>query len=320
MQAVPFGAALRYEGRVMKLEDVILVTENRKGVETNYLSAVTDYLKLLAEIYRDNVTDLSEAIDGLYRTRQGRTFSEVYAAPNHSYYAKFCGGEGELKGFVSGALDEGKAVFAEKMCSTECFEILKTYGIGRDGHSFLNSLHYEAKEYSFKQGEILHNLNGCDYRVLSVLSEKNLLLMAQTDGQYILAINTVMYERFPKEEPLTEDNVIRGVEWGHGSYLGHDIMQIDLPGIMQEYGAVRELETVDDYRDEARRQFYAYQWIFKDKRLTFEIRWAAEKSMTGEFGTTDCREFETLLQKGRYDRRMKLSEEKRNEEQKEKSR
>lgn len=304
----------------MRLEDVILVTENQKGTETNYLSTVKDYFKLLAEIYLDNVTDLSEAVDELYRTKQNKALSEVYAAPNRSYYAKFCSSEGELKCFVSGILEEEKVVFDKEKCSTECMEVLKAYGMGKSEGGFCTSLQYEAKEYSFKRGEILHNLNGCDYRVLSVLSERNLLLMAQADGQFLLAINTVMYERFPKGEPLSADNVIRGVEWGHGIYLGHNIMKLNLPEIMQDYGAVHEMATVDEYRDEARRQFHVYQWLSKDDRLAFAVQWAAEKSMLEAFGTKDYEEFERLLQKGHYDQRIGFSEEKRKEKQEEKSR
>lgn len=293
----------------MRLDEIILVTENWKGTETNYLSTFEDYMKVLTEVYKDNLQDLSYAIDNLYQTKQERTFSETYAASNKSFYAKFCSGEGELRGFMLGLLDEKKALFDESRCSEECFEVLKAYGMGRDGHGIYNSLHYEPLEYTFRSGEVLHNMNGNDYLVLAVLKEKNLLVMSQTDGQYILAVNAVMYERTPKEGYVSKDSEIRGIEWGHGLYLGHDLTSINLPGIIQEYGNPRELRTTENYRNEARRQFNVYQWLAKEEGLAHAIQWAAEESMRNEFGTTSHSEFEERLQQGSYDSRMKAKHE-----------
>lgn len=309
----------------MKLEDMILVTENRKGTETIFLLNLPDYMEMVLKACEDSATDMADAIGQLYGTREGKGgCSELYFRGNVSSQASFCSSDGQLMGFLLGIgaeeAHEEKPVFDASRCSEECFEVLKAYGIGMDGHSLFNSLHYEAKEYAFKQGEILHNFNGSDYRVLAVLSEKNLLLMSQSDGQYILADNTVMYERSPKEGHPSGDSVIKGVEWGHGIYLGHDLMKIDLQGIMQEYGTIQKIETVDECRAEARRQFAIYKWLSKDERLEFAVQWAAENSLTGAFGTTDERQFETWLQRGDYDIRMKAQEEKRLEEKKENSR
>lgn len=304
---------------------MIFVTENCKGTEIIFLLTLRDYMELILKACEDSAVDMADAIGQLYDTKERKGgYSELYFRGNVSSQAEFCTSEAQLREFLSstGVENENseKIRFDVLRCSQDCLEVLKAYGIGTDGRSMSGSLHYEEKKYSFKQGEILHNLNGCDYRVLSVLSERNLLLMAQSDRQYIIALNTVMYERSPKECPLSEDSMVRGVEWGQGVYLGNDIMRIDLPGIMQEYGTAREIITVDEYRDEARRQFNVYQWLSKDDRLAFAVQWAAEQSLMGEFGTTDYREFETSLQKGHYDLRMKSNEEKRKEEQKEKSR
>ena len=160
----------------------------------------------------------------------------------------------------------------------------------------------------------MHNLNGYDYCVLSVLSEKNLLLLSQSDGQYIVASNAMMYERYPKDGKMSDDNIIKGVEWGHGVYLGHDITKLNLPGLLQEYGIEHEIATVDECRNEAIRQFNVYHWLAKDERLSFEVQWAAERSMTGEFGTTDRKQFETWLQQGCYDAKIREREEKRRKE------
>lgn len=309
----------------MKLEDMILVTENRKGTETIFLLNFPDYLEMVLKACEGSVIDMADAICQLYGTREGEGgCSELYFRGNISSQAQFCCSNGQLRGFLLGIGEEEanveKPVFDSSRCSKECFEVLKAYGIGTDGHSLFNSLHYEAVEHVFRQGEILHNLNGSDYRVLAVLSEKNLLLMSQSDGQYIIADNTIMYERSPKEGTQSADSVLRGVEWGHGTYIGHNLMKINLQGIMQEYGTDYEIVTVDECRDEARRQFYLYQCLSKDERLTYAVQWGAEESLRDEFGTTDRMEFETWLQEGRYDFRIKTKEEKRQEEKKAKSR
>lgn len=300
----------------MKLNEMILVTENQKGIETKYLSSFEDYFGLLTQILGKDLADLSDAVNRLYQTKEGMSCLETYVTANRSFHAKFCSSEAELRGFLLGIHDEeqDKVVFSEDKCSKDCFEVLKTYGIKTNGHGSFNSLHYEAQEYRFKNGEVLHNLNGNDYLVLAVFSEKNLLLMSQRDGQYILADNTVMYERSPKEGSISEDSIIRGIEWGSGTYLGHDLTQIDLPGIIQEYGKAPEITTIEDFRREARRRFNVYQWLTKDEGIAFAVQWAAEESMRAEFGTTTLREFESNLQEGRYDLRMQAKQEERKEQ------
>lgn len=141
-----------------------------------------------------------------------------------------------------------------------------------------------------------------------MLSEKNLLLLSQSDKQYILADNVVMYERTPKQGDRSEDSVVRGIEWGHGSYLGYDLTSINLQKIFQDYGKPREVITTEDYRREARRQFNVYQWLAKEEGLSFAVQWAAEESMRNEFGTTSREEFEDRLQEGRYDQHMKAKQ------------
>lgn len=309
----------------MKLEDMILVTENRKGTESIFLLNLSDYMEMVLKACEDSARDMADALAQLYNTREGKDgCSELYFRADISSQAVFCTNEAQLKCFLlglqAGNEKEEKPVFDEARCTPDCFEVLKTYGIGPDGHSLFNSLHYEAVEHDFRQGEILHNLNGSDYRVLMVLSEENLLLMSQSNGQYIVAVNAVLYERAPKEGKLSEDSVVRGMEWGHGVYLGCDLMKINLQEILREYGTDRKIATVDECRKEAKRQFTLYQQLSKDERLAFTVQWAAEESLKAEFGTTDYSEFETRLQKGHYDSSIKAQVEERQEEKKEKSR
>lgn len=110
-----------------------------------------------------------------------------------------------------------------------------------------------------------------------------------------------MYERYPKEGNKTEDNTIKGVEWGHGIYLGHDLMKIDLDGIMQEYGSQKQISSIGDFRDETRWQFVKLKSLSKNKGFAQVVRWAAEKELLEAFGTTKRDIFEEKLDAGSYD-------------------
>ena len=62
----------------MKLEDMIMVVENQKGTETNFLMDLTDYMK---EIWSRFAEPVADAIGALYKTKEGRTdWSDLYFA------------------------------------------------------------------------------------------------------------------------------------------------------------------------------------------------------------------------------------------------
>lgn len=291
----------------MKLEDMILVIENRKGTESIFLLNLSDYMEMVLKACENSAIHIADAIRQLYDTKKKNDgCSELYFRGNVSSQARFCSSDGQLRGFLLGIGAEvenmEKPIFDESRCSKECFEVLKAYGIGTDGDSLFNSLHYEAKNYTFKQGEILHNLNGCNYRVLSVLSEKNLLLMSMGDGQYIVADNTVMYERYPKDGQPSGDSIIKGVEWGHGIYLGYDLMKIDFDGIVQKYGRPKQVHNTGDYRSELRWRFVRLKSLSQNTEIGQMVRWAAEKELLETYGTTEREKFEKNLEKGNYDK------------------
>ena len=72
----------------MDLKDMILVTENDRGTETNMLMTLDDYKSFIA------VDDMSELADNLLQL--GRTlgeadnFAEYYRAANVTVSARFC--------------------------------------------------------------------------------------------------------------------------------------------------------------------------------------------------------------------------------------
>ncbi len=54
----------------MKLEDMIMVVENHKGTETNYLQELTDYMGETLGLWRDGyvVENIAGSINELYGT------------------------------------------------------------------------------------------------------------------------------------------------------------------------------------------------------------------------------------------------------------
>ena len=55
------------------------------------------------------------------------------------------------------------------------------------GRVSIGSLSYKKLDTVFKQGQVLRNFNGRDYRVMEKLSEKNLLLMDVVTGSFVVA-------------------------------------------------------------------------------------------------------------------------------------
>lgn len=55
----------------MKLEDMILVVENRKGTETNFILNLTDYMGEALKIWGGYAEDMAGAIGTLYETKRG---------------------------------------------------------------------------------------------------------------------------------------------------------------------------------------------------------------------------------------------------------
>ena len=290
----------------MKLEDMILVVENRKGTETMFLLGLADYMEMVLKACEDSAMDVADAVKQLYDTRDGKNgCSELYFAGNKSSHAKFCVSQAQLRGFLMGVGEDGlvgdKLVFDGQRCTPDCLEVLKAYGMDTDGHSLYNSLHYEAVEHEFHTGEIVKNLNGNDYRVLEVLSPKNLLLMSVNTGEVMVGVGTQFYQRTPKEGYASPDSVISGIEWGQGIYLGNRITDISYESIRGSYGVSKDKETLAQYRDRKKHEFRLYQSLVDCQDVSHKMRDAAWHSLNDVFGTEDFNTFCAFLDKGYYD-------------------
>ena len=83
----------RQEGGRMKIEEILLVVENDKGTETGFLMDFANYFAVMQGICGEDVQELGKSIQELYRTRESTAWTDLYAAANKSYHARFCGSE-----------------------------------------------------------------------------------------------------------------------------------------------------------------------------------------------------------------------------------
>lgn len=203
----------------MDLKDMILVTENDRGTETNMLMTLDDYKSFIA------VDDMSELADNLLQL--GRTlgkadnFTEYYRAANVTVSARFCLDDIQLGHFLQGLYNDCKEFrFDKEASSYECVAKLKEIGMTDKGWVDDFNLHYEMENRSFERGQTFHNFNDHDYMVLEALSPRNLVVMDMKSGSLTIALGATEYKRYPKDEKPTKDNTTIGVSWEHGIYLG----------------------------------------------------------------------------------------------------
>lgn len=294
----------------MKLEDMIMVVENHKGMETNFLLNLTDYMEAALKLWGENAEDMADAIGTLYETKAGkREWSDLYSAANKSIYASFCTGETKLRIFLGGMFNDGEWSFDTGRCSKDCLDVLRIYNMKPDGLSLFPYLHYEPVEHTFHAGEVLRNMNGNDYRVLAALSPKDLLVMSLTDSQFIVGRGVKLYERYPIGERPDDDSVVTGIEWGHGVYLGKDITRIDFDILKQEYGEPDMVENISDLRDMVRRNFWMQKNVEQKEGLPDRVRHAAKDCLENTFGTSEPDVFDKMLDKGMYDGMYHVKEE-----------
>lgn len=239
----------------MKLEDMILVTENYRGTERKFLAGLAEYMGMMLDACGDSAQDMADAVQQLYATREDeKRYNTLYFSADKSSRAAFCSSVGQLVSFLAGEPEdrEGKAgaVFDESMCTPGCLEVLKAYGLGTDGRPLSCSFHYEQTGHVFHAGESIKNLYGGKYHILEVLDPKNLLLMSENTGEILVGVDTEYFKRTPSGTYASPDSEVRGIEWRHGIYLGKSVSAIDFEGIRSRYGIQEETEKLqaDDTR------------------------------------------------------------------------
>lgn len=290
----------------MKLEDIVLVKEHLKGRTLNYLSTLDDFMMVHVRLKTDSLVMSGQMALELARTLNddgkwvGTQFTEA-----KSVEARFCTCESQLRGFLGGRFDDTqvKTVFEESMCNAYCLDKVASLGMRMDGSTNPKFMFtYKPVATKFEQGEVLHNFNGSDYKVIEKLSASNLLLMEQRSGNFTVAIGAGMYKRYPKGEEPTEDNAMTCLEWDHGVYLGNTPSQFDFADIRQRYGEVEPVETIYDYRHQLVDQFDALKRIIKNPILPDNVKTEAQNALYDRFLTARDDTFSNNLQDGAYDK------------------
>lgn len=293
----------------MKLEDMIMVVENQKGKDTNFLLNLTDYMELALKLWGEYAEDMAEAVGSLYGTKgEKKEWSELYFAADQSIRVSFCSSERQLEAFLAGDLNGGEWSFDTERCSKECLDVLRIYNLQTDGKPLFPYLHYEPVEHTFHAGEVLHNLNGNDYRVLAALSPKNLLLVSLKDSQFLVGRGVRLYERYPAGE-RPDSSMVEGIVWEHGVYLGHDLTGTDFDILKQEYGEPERIESVPDLREKIRKSFWMQKNVEQKEGLPERLRNVAKNCMEHIFGTSEPDVFAAMLGRGVYDGMYQKKEE-----------
>lgn len=288
----------------MEINEMILVIENRKGTETNALMTFEDYIRFTEIEELDTPLELAQLMVNLGRTiGNEKEWTEVYHKANKSISARYCIDEKQLMKFLQGYYNSTDQTwrFDSDMSSSLCLEKLNVMGIDIKGRRMSRGFHYERQDTKFQQGEIIHNFNGNDYRVMEQLSVRNLLLMDTNTGNFIVAVGVDLYVRTPSGEKPHASNCVYGIEWGHGIYLSAIPSNIDFYHIRQEYGEPERVEGVSDYRKLLERKFKQYQKMMKDDLLSDDIKSSVTNALYEEFGTGKADVFMEKLQAGQYD-------------------
>ncbi len=223
----------------MRIEDMILVIENTKGKENNMLMTLKEYKEAYLFVSSLSREESAQLLKELFDTKvsgAGNGWAECYITENKSYYAKFCGSSDELQSFLLGCYNDDKEFrFDREESSMECIQALEEYNLDVNGNAKGFMFHYEQMEHNYKQGEILHNFNGADYKVMECYSKNNLLMMNMATGQFVVGIGMSYYSRYPYAGEYTKDNAEVGIEWGRGVYLSATPSEIDFVALRTEY-------------------------------------------------------------------------------------
>lgn len=289
----------------MKIEEMVMVIYNQKGIEKNFLCSFEHFIKKYATDVCDSYFEMAEVAAGLQETKQkDGSFFEMYYASNKTMYARFCGSLNELRLFIAGKLNDGMTnVFEEDFCDKECLDVLSRLGISTDRSMAIAKWpHYEKLESDLVQGEIYHNFNGSDYRLMERYSDRNMLFMDVNSGQFVVGVGVDYFVRYPQGEDRYSSLSETGIEWGSGVYLGNTPSTINFTMLRREYGKDKEILCLEDYRVSLKEQFSTYHALAKNEALVDSVREAATNAMYEEFGTGKPDTFTSKLNAGDYDK------------------
>ena len=144
------------------MRDMIMVTENWKGTETNMLLNFTDYMKDI--VFHTNKEKMEIALEvlELEHTRDLREeWVETYLAANKSYSARYCADYNQLLQFLKGKLNDDieEVRFDCERCSRDCLEKLQELGISIYGKVVQEAeIEKEVRDYEVEVKEVLSRI------------------------------------------------------------------------------------------------------------------------------------------------------------------
>ena len=144
------------------MQDMIMVTENWKGTETNMLLNFTDYMRDI--VFHTNKEKMEIALEvlELEHTRDLREeWVETYLAANKSYSARYCADYNQLLQFLKGKLNDDieEVRFDCERCSRDCLEKLQELGISIYGKVVQESeITQEVRDYEVEVKEVLSRI------------------------------------------------------------------------------------------------------------------------------------------------------------------
>lgn len=121
----------------MNITDMILVTENHKGSETNSLMDLLDFIDFTEKESWLSLKELAEDMATLGLTCGGKEkWMESCFAENTTLSARYCADEKQLEVFLQGGYNKDTEwKFDEQRCSENCLDCLKAMGISTDKRS-----------------------------------------------------------------------------------------------------------------------------------------------------------------------------------------
>ena len=144
------------------MHDMIMVTENWKGTETNMLLNFTDYMKDI--VFHTNKEKMEIALEvlELEQTRDlKQEWVETYLAANKSYSARYCADYNQLLQFLKGKLNDDivEVRFDCERCSKDCLEKLQELGISIYGNVIQEAeIAKEVRDYEVEVKEVLSRI------------------------------------------------------------------------------------------------------------------------------------------------------------------
>lgn len=144
------------------MQDMIMVTENWKGTETNMLLNFTDYMKDIVFYTNKEKMEIALEVLELEQTRDLREeWVETYLAANKSYSARYCADYNQLLQFLKGKLNDDveEVRFNCERCSKDCLEKLQELGISIYGKVVQEAeITKEVRDYEVEVKEVLSRI------------------------------------------------------------------------------------------------------------------------------------------------------------------